>query len=73
MARYRCDACGNLTRFEVVETTTTRSLHHFDLGGELAVEDVQLLDATVHSVTCRWCGNGTAVVSLDDGAAPLRT
>ena len=32
-ARYRCNDCGNLTRFDVVETTTVRSFHHYSLGG----------------------------------------
>ena len=36
--RYRCTACGNLTRFDVVETTTVRSFHHFTVGGDLTVE-----------------------------------
>jgi hypothetical protein len=33
-ARFRCDGCGNVTRFDVVATVRTRRFHHFDLGGE---------------------------------------
>ena len=59
--RYRCSACGNLTRFTVVTTTRTRAFHHFSVGGELTVEDPEVLDETVEEVSCRWCGNGNAV------------
>jgi hypothetical protein len=31
--RYRCSACGNLTRFDVVASRRTRSFHHFSVGG----------------------------------------
>lgn len=59
--RFRCGACGNLTRFDVVETARTRRYHHFDLGGTDEVEDEQYLDREVESVTCRWCGRNDAV------------
>jgi hypothetical protein len=68
VSRYRCGACGNLTRFEVVETRTTRSFHHFSVGGTLDVEDVEVLDQRLESVSCRWCGNGAKVEILDDDA-----
>jgi hypothetical protein len=64
--RYRCTACGNLTRFDVVETTSTRAFHHFTVGGDLSVEEPQVISRTVESVTCRWCGHGRDVeVVLD--------
>ena len=62
--RYRCDACGNLTRFDVTTTRRTRAFHHFSVGGELQVEDEELLSETVEEVTCRWCGHGRAVQPL---------
>ena len=55
-ARYRCSACGNLTRFDVVAMRRTRAFHHFSVGGELVVEDEEVLDEQVEAVTCRWCG-----------------
>ncbi len=64
--RYRCNACGNLTRFDVVETTSIRSFYHFTVGGELEVEEPEVLSANVDSVTCRWCGHGRAVEAFDD-------
>lgn len=54
--RYRCSACGNLTRFDVVATRRTRAFHHFSVGGDLTVEDEEVLDERIDSVTCRWCG-----------------
>lgn len=62
--RYRCTACGNLTRFDVVESRRTKAFHHYSVGGELTVEEETVLDHEVESVTCRWCGTGTAVETL---------
>ena len=62
---YRCDACGNLTRFDVTSTRTTRSFHHYSVGGELVVEDVEVLAESVGEVSCRWCGHGNAVVAIE--------
>ena len=55
-ARYRCSACGNLTRFDVVASRRTRAFHHFSVGGELSVEDEAVLQERIEEVTCRWCG-----------------
>lgn len=65
-ARYRCSACGNLTRFDVVVTRTTRSFHHYTVGGDLSVDETTVLKESVDEVTCRWCGHGTAVEVLAD-------
>jgi hypothetical protein len=64
--RYRCTACGNLTRFDVTATRRTRAFHHYSVGGDLRVEELEVLGETVEAVECRWCGNGSAVVPLDD-------
>ncbi len=61
MTRYRCGACGNLTRFDVTYTRTTRAFHHYTVGGELAVEGEDVLAESVDEVSCRWCGSGRAV------------
>ena len=61
MTRYRCTACGNLTRFDVVSTRRTRAFHHYTVGGELEVEAEEVLSETVEDVSCHWCGNGGAV------------
>ena len=67
--RYRCTACGNLTRFDVVSTRRTRAFYHFTVGGELEIQDVEVLAEEVEEVTCRWCGSGSAVVTIDGAAA----
>ena len=62
--RYRCAACGNLTRFDVVTTTTKRAYHHYSVGGELELEDVEILSETIDAVSCRWCGHGRYVEAV---------
>ena len=59
--RYRCAACGNLTRFDVTTTRTTRAYHHYTVGGDLQTEDEVVLSESVDEVSCRWCGNGRSV------------
>jgi len=68
LVRYRCNACGNLTRFDVVTTRRTRAFHHYTVGGDLNVEDEDVLSEVVDEVSCRWCGNGNAVEVLADDA-----
>jgi hypothetical protein len=64
--RYRCTACGNLTRFDVVSSQRTKAFHHYTVGGELSVEEVEVLEEAVEDVSCRWCGHGRAVEALPD-------
>lgn len=68
VVRYRCTGCGNLTRFDVVTTRRTRAYHHYSVGGDLSVEDVDVLDETVEGVSCRWCGHGNAVEVVEETA-----
>ncbi|MFP5309372.1 MAG: hypothetical protein ACLGIR_07300 [Actinomycetes bacterium] len=60
--RFRCDGCGNVTRFDVLQTVRSRDFHHVDLGGAGVVESSEVLSRVVESVTCRWCGRDDAVV-----------
>lgn len=60
--RYRCTGCGNVTRFDVVATTRSRTYQHFDLGGERRVEEEEVLSREVETVTCRWCNRDDAIV-----------
>jgi hypothetical protein len=62
--RYRCNACGNLTRFEVTVTRRTRSFHHYTIGGELDIEETELLSEQVEPVICRWCDSSSSVVAI---------
>ncbi len=67
-ARYRCAACGNLTRFDVTTTRRTRAFYHYTLGGDLVVEDEEVLAETVEEVVCRWCSSGRAVETITSTA-----
>ena len=60
-SRYRCTACGNVTRFDVTTTRTARAFHHYTVGGEMTVEEEEVVSEVVDEVSCRWCGNGSAV------------
>lgn len=66
--RYRCAACGNLTRFDVTTRSRTRAFHHYSLGGDLTIEDAETLEAEVEEVTCRWCGSSANVEILDESS-----
>jgi hypothetical protein len=66
--RYRCTACGNLTRFDVVTDRRAKAFHHFSVGGELTVEDEEVLSESVVEVSCRWCGQGRSGELLDDAS-----
>jgi hypothetical protein len=66
--RYRCTACGNLTRFDVTTTRRTRAFHHFSVGGELVVEDEEVLSEVVEAVACRWCGTEASVEVMEESA-----
>lgn len=70
VTRYRCTACGNLTRFDVTTTRRTRAFHHYTVGGELEVEDTEVLSEDVEEVVCRWCASAASVVVLDPDDAP---
>ena len=63
-ARYRCTACGNLTRFDVVTTRRTSAFHHYTVGGELRIEEERVLEEHTDEVSCRWCGTGASVIRV---------
>lgn len=68
--RYRCGACGNLTRFDVETRERVRRFWHLDLGGAGRVEHEEHLEVTVDSVACRWCGATDAVEVVHVPASP---
>ncbi|HSX15106.1 MAG TPA: hypothetical protein VLE72_04385 [Candidatus Saccharimonadales bacterium] len=63
--RYRCTACGNLTRFDVVHTKRSRSFYHFTVGGELSVEEDEVLNEEIETISCRWCGSEKIEINVD--------
>jgi hypothetical protein len=69
---YRCNACGNRTRFDVFERSRTRRFYHYTLGGDLTVEEEEILDREVEKVVCRWCGSAEDIEVMEstDSAEP---
>ena len=68
--RYRCDACGNVTRFDVLSSRRTRAFHHYTIGGDLEIEEEDVLEERIEQVTCRWCNASGEKISIephDDG------
>lgn len=59
--RWRCQACGNLTRFTVVRSERAREFWHVDLAGEAKVEESEVDTSRIESVTCRWCDRSDTV------------
>ena len=59
--RYRCDGYGNVTRFDVIATSRTCRFAHYDLAGDVTIEEETVLEETVESVTCHWCGRSDAI------------
>ena len=62
--RYRCRSCGNLTRFDVTTTSTVKAFHHYSVGGELTIEEPEVLTEVIEDVVCRWCNSGSGVEEL---------
>ncbi|MDX1692029.1 MAG: hypothetical protein R3290_13500 [Acidimicrobiia bacterium] len=61
---YRCTHCGNRTRFDVVERVRRRRYHHYSLGGDLAVDEEEILAREVESVLCRWCDRSDGIETV---------
>lgn len=65
---YLCSACGNKTRFDVFETKRVRTFQHFTLGGDMNVEEEEVLEHDVERVVCRWCGSSDVAEEAPAGA-----
>jgi hypothetical protein len=48
----------------VTSTLRTRAFHHYSVGGELSVEESEVLSESVDEVLCRWCGPSGSVEEL---------
>ena len=64
MTMYRCNACGNRTRFDVYDTVKRKRFEHADLGGEITVEDEEIVSRAIDKVVCRWCDSADSVVEV---------
>ena len=72
--RWRCGACGNLTRFDVESVERVRRFWHVELSGEGRVDEEEHLDVDVVSIACRWCGatDSIEVIDAPSPADPLQ-
>ncbi len=61
-SRWRCGACGNLTRFDVVRSVRSREFVHVSLAGDQEVQEREVVSETVERITCRWCAAVDSVV-----------
>ena len=50
----------------MVSTKKSRAFEHFTLGGERTVEEEEILEFSVESITCRWCGRLNAIEQVED-------
>jgi hypothetical protein len=67
--RFRCSACGNLTRFDVTVSRRVKEFRHFSVGGDLTVESAEILEETVERIECRWCSaSGDSIERLAEDA-----
>jgi len=63
--RWRCSACGNLTRFDVTRTSRVVDFVHLDLAGQARVEERAVLSDVIERVRCRWCDRDDTVAVVD--------
>lgn len=68
MTAYRCNGCGNRTRFDVFDTVRRRRFEHADLSGVVAVDEEAILERTIDRVVCRWCDRSDSVEEVSDAA-----
>jgi hypothetical protein len=47
-------------------TRRERAFHHYSIGGELHIDEREVLAETVEEVSCRWCGHGRSVERIED-------
>ena len=57
-----------MTRFDVTTSRRVRAFNHYTVGGDLTVEEEEVLSEVVETVSCRWCGTGASVEELAEDA-----
>lgn len=60
--RYKCEGCGNLTRFDVRFVERGVRFWHAEVSGEGTVDATEDHELDIESVTCRWCGSADRIV-----------
>jgi hypothetical protein len=54
----------------VTASRRTTAFHHFTVGGDLTIEEEELLEERVEAVSCRWCGTESSVSVLEGAEGP---
>jgi len=62
---YRCQQCGNKTRFDVYDTVSRRRFEHANFAGEVEIDEEEILDRSIQRVVCRWCDSSEEVIEND--------
>lgn len=71
--RYRCTACGGLTRFRIKRSVLVETYYHQTVAGDIIPETPVVLSDEIISVECVWCGHGKGVEEIErlgDAAEP---
>jgi hypothetical protein len=48
----------------VTVTRRERAFYHYTVGGDLTVEDPEVLSEVIEEVSCRWCGHGRSIEEI---------
>lgn len=64
---YRCRQCGNRTRFDVYESLRRKRFAHYTLGGDVTIDEEEVLSSTIEKVVCRWCDRDDTVDTVVPG------
>ncbi|MFN8076271.1 MAG: hypothetical protein U0Q15_12735 [Kineosporiaceae bacterium] len=71
--RWRCTACGNLTRFDLTRSSLVVEYVHVDLAGQARVEETTVVEDQWRQVRCRWCDGVDTVELVDRNDAVAQT
>ena len=49
----------------MVDSVRRRRFHHYTLGGELSIDEEDILQQEIETVTCRWCDRSDGIELVD--------
>lgn len=65
--RFKCTACGGLTRFRIKRSLIVEIYYHQTIAGDIIPETPEVLCDEIVSAECVWCGHGKNVEQIDRG------
>jgi hypothetical protein len=63
--RFKCNACGGLTRFSIKRSLLVETYYHQTVAGDIIPETPEVLTDEIISVECVWCGHGKNVEEIE--------